>query len=119
MGHQTEQSDAARHIRADHLRLALRSARPSIESKLGRLCAMSNGGWSTNDGNGHRNSKAFREDIDTRRAVPPLLLPLHFSLISENIVRRVRLNYGLPEVKRTWGVGYKALLKELTSWRAA
>lgn len=48
-----------------------------------------------------------------RRPRPSLLTPLIPSLPAK-VVERVRIGYGLDEVRKTWGTGYRALLAEIS-----
>lgn len=116
MDMQTKPFPAPHVIDAECVELALRSCRWERQR---RQAAISNGGFSTNSRRGYGACRAYAPDIDTRRPVPPLLKPLNFDRFPVELVEHVRLCHGLAEVRRTWGIGYKALLAELTTRRAA
>lgn len=109
----TARFHSERRINAEDVHLALRARILPAASPLGPLCAMSDGGFSTNSRYGKRSCQAYRPDIDTRRAVPPLLIPLRLKRLPTHVIERVRRAGGPAEVKRTWGKGYKALVAEL------
>lgn len=97
---------AVRTINAEHVELVLMAIRARrLNPELARFAAISNGTVGTSC---HRRSTP---QSDAPRA-QPLLWPM-LSSVSPNLVERTRMHYGLPEVKRTWGVGYKAMLAEL------
>lgn len=42
----------------------------------------------------------------------PLLIPILPCTTSQKLLDSVRFSYGAPEVKRVWGIGYRALMAE-------
>lgn len=90
-----------RQINAKHLQSVLwaRKAAPDV-----RWCAMSN----TVDSYGCSRRMA----PDYRIKVPPLFLVM--SRISHSLVKQVR-SRGHKEVRKTWGVGIRALLAEIST----
>jgi hypothetical protein len=99
-----------RHINAEHLQLVLVTLRMRRNNPtLAKFCALSNGAtWQRCD----RRWRPTEESPANRWTHTPLCVPMIES-VRAPLVQRVRLNYGLAEVKATWGVGYKALLAEL------
>lgn len=99
-----------RYIKAEHLQLVLFTRR--LHQAIGktqatRWAAVSNGHNSLGSGCPRR---PHSPDMQRRLQHPPMLL--HISTVREQLVRRVRLTYGLTEIRKTWGVGYKAMLAE-------
>lgn len=97
-----------RYIKAEHVLLAL-VARKVANMQVAhgergaRWAAMSNG---VNTQSCDRRRGAYRLPC------PPLMLPMnHGDLL--RTVERSRLQRGLPEVRRTWGCGLRALQAEL------
>lgn len=91
-----------RHISADNVLLCLvaRKAKPFI-----RWAALSTGA----------STSSCRPRSGPGYCIPrPSLLYPMLSSVDLRLVDRVRIGYGLAEVKRTWGIGYKALKAELT-----
>jgi hypothetical protein len=99
-----------RHINAEHLQLVLVTLRMRRNNPtLAKFCALSNGAtWQRCD----RRYHPTEESPSNRWTHQPLCVPMLES-VRAPLVQRVRLNYGLQEVKATWGKGYKALLAEL------
>jgi hypothetical protein len=99
---------ADRYIYADDLRLSLVAHRAHRYTPgLRRIAAMSNTGFTT-----HRCDGSRRSEFEKRWAVPPLIGLLRPS-VPVALVRRVRLLGGLDEVRRTWGMGLRALVSEI------
>jgi hypothetical protein len=99
-----------RFIEAEHLQLVLVTMRMRRNNpEIARFCALSNGAtW-------QRCERRWLPREESKANVwvhRPLMVPMIQS-VTPKLVERVRLNHGLPEVKRTWGLGYKALLSEL------
>lgn len=92
-----------RHISASYLQLALvaRKIRP------GTKWAVISNGVNTYGCDPRIAPTSYR------RPTPSLLTPLLPS-VPARVVERVRLNYGLDEVRKTWGIGYRALLAEIS-----
>lgn len=64
-------------------------------------------------GSGWRNSWSYRQHMGMEPiAIRSGIRWLHGSELAP-VVKKVRLVAGLDEVKKTWGKGYKALLREL------
>ena len=99
-----------RVIKAEHLQLAL------FTRRLFKLSGKPVPAWAALS-NGHNilgcgcPRRPYDEHLQKRLQHPPMFLVAN--RISPHLVERVRLNYGLPEVKATWGTGFKALLAEL------
>ena len=101
--------NAPRFIKAEHVLLAL------VARKIGhfqmdngrpasRWAAMSNG--------------VNTQDCDRRRGAwrlncPPLMLPMNHGSLT-HAIDRTRLVGGLPEVRRTWGCGLRAIQAEVS-----
>jgi hypothetical protein len=97
------------------------------------MCAIVRLKSRTVEGGRHGRAAAFtqvpfwepscRERERDRRlgAAPRRALPLHFSAMDrgdmERVVERTRLERGLQEVRRTWGIGLRALQRELAGSR--
>lgn len=99
-----------RYIQADHLELVLFTRR--LYKLNGKSCpdwaALSNGHDSLGHGCPRRPHDAHMQRVLKH---PPMFLTTN--KLSPKLVERVRTRYGLPEVKATWGCGYKAMLKAL------
>lgn len=95
-----------RVIDAEHVKLALVThlARRHLPT-LARFSALSNGTVGTSC----RYRVAPQADAPRSR---PLLYPLLTS-ITPSLVERTRAHYGVTEIQRTWGVGYRAMLAQL------
>jgi hypothetical protein len=104
-----------RYIKADHLQLVLAVLRMRrLNPDIHPFCALSNGAtWM-------RCDRRYRSDSDTanRWTHQPLCLPMIPS-VTTRLVDRVKTGYGLREVKATWGTGYKVLLAEISTRKAA
>lgn len=99
-----------RRISVQHLELVLftrRLYRATGKAQPCRWAAVSNGHNSLGNGCPRR---PHSPDMQRHLLHPPMFV--HIGTVSERLVRRVRLTYGLPEVRKTWGTGYKALLAE-------
>jgi hypothetical protein len=108
------QGPSEHRISAEHLKLALFARKHSLSGfnpglLNTRWAAFSNGWDSLGNGCPRRPPSP---DLQRQLKHPPLFLPFRHG-ITEALVRRTRMSYGLPEIKRTWGLGYKALLAEL------
>lgn len=86
-------------INAEHVLLTL-VARKALKSR--RWAAMSDGA--------HTNSCGRRSGHYAVKH-PPLMVPMTRGNMN-NVVEHVRLMRGLPEVRKTWGAGYRAMLQE-------
>ena len=112
----TEQAPHERHINAEHLQLVL------FTRRLRQLTAYSGPQWAAIS-NGHdtlgMGCPRRPHDARMQRVLkhPPLFRP--GNRLTPELVQRVRMTYGLPEVKATWHCGFKALLAELTQRGAA
>jgi hypothetical protein len=98
-----------RYIKAEHLSLALVTAKArKLGLDTGRFAAFSNG----HDKFGHGCPSRPHSDEAKRRLVCP---PMFHGIlgIDSSLIKRVCTHYGPLEVKRTWGIGYKALLKQI------
>jgi hypothetical protein len=109
-------SGHTRHINVEHLQLVLVTLRMRRNNPtLAKFCALSNGAtWQRCE----RRYRPNEESPANRWTHSPLLVPMLES-VTPKLVERVRLTYGLPEVKRIWGMGYKALLSTLQPKREA
>lgn len=99
-----------RRISAEHLGLALftrRLYRATNNTERPRWAAMSNGHDSLGCGCPRR---PHSPEMQRRLLTPPMLLVIR--TVPERLVRRVRLTYGLPEVRKMWGTGFKSMLAE-------
>jgi hypothetical protein len=105
-----------RKINADHLQLVLVTMRMRRNNpSLARFCALSNGAtWQRCE----YRQRPSDEPAANRWVHQPLMVPMLPSVTSR-LVERVRLHHGLPEVKATWGQGYKAMLAEVSPQRRA
>ena len=91
-------------ISADHVLLLLVTRKmPSLQT---RWAAMSNGTATPACGNRCRGD-AWRLKFN------PMLSPMQRGRMHD-VVQRTRRQDGLPEVRRTWGAGLKAMLAETT-----
>lgn len=103
----TTQLDQAKphHIKLEHVQLVrvLRKANPRP-----RWSAVSETGNYLNQCVSYRWGEG-----PSKNKHPPLALPLHRCSIPESLVERIRITRGAAEVKRTFGVGYKAMLAEI------
>lgn len=112
--HLTVQAPAHGHerrIKVDHLKLVLFTRRlnqVSVNSEPGRWAAFSNGHDSLLSTGCPR--RPHSPEMQHRLQHPPLLLTIR--TVPEHLVRRVRLTRGLQEVRKTWGIGFKAMLAE-------
>lgn len=104
-----------RFIDAEHVLLALVTIRAKrLNPKLAQFAAISNGGASTN--------LCTQRDASTRTPhscwrTPPMLVPLLPS-VRQKLIERMRVRPdGLKEIRRTFGVGYKAMLDEIATRR--
>lgn len=91
-----------RVILAEHVQLAL------VAAKLNRNCrwaAVSDCLWTT------RTCTLRRIGGDSAHKQPPTLQPMQRGHLHRAIERQ-RLTQGLPSIKATFGLGYKALLAE-------
>lgn len=101
---------ADRFIKAEHVLLALVArkiaARQIASGERGaRWAAMSNG---VSTQSCDRRRRAYRLPC------PPLMQPMHRGNLAE-VVERTRLVGGLPEVRRTWGLGLRAMQAEVAN----
>lgn len=99
-----------RYINAEHLELVAFTRRLYRATSTPQPCqwaAVSNGHDSLGNGCPRRPHSA---DMQQRLQHPPMMLPMR--TVQEQLVRRVRTNYGLSEVRKTWGVGLKEMLAE-------
>lgn len=102
-----------KHIDLEHLKLVLFCRRlKTLEGK--RYAAMSEG---------HDvmladacPQRPYSDFLKSRLKTPPMFMPMQRTSVPAKLVERVRMVHGLPEVKRTWGVGYKAMLAETAGW---
>lgn len=102
-----------RRIKAEDVKLALGIARARLHMPdLPRMCALSNGATPLSC-----YPRGELSPSDTRWTHPPLCLPMISSVCSD-LVEAVRSRHGVKEVKRIWGVGYRALLTELNGTKA-
>jgi hypothetical protein len=104
-----------RYINAEHLQLVLITLRMRRNNpSVAKFCALSNGAtWQRCD----RRYRPTEESPANRWTHTPLCVPMIES-VSTRLVERVRLTYGLAEVKATWGMGYKAMLAAVSYRRA-
>jgi len=103
-------SQADRYINAVDVHIALVAHRAHRYTPgLRRIAAMSDGGFTT-----HRCDGSRRSEFETRRRIPPLIQLLRPS-VPLSLVQRVRLLGGLDEIRRTWGMGLRALVAEINS----
>ena len=86
-------------INAEHVLLSL-VARRALKGR--RWAAMSDGAHTNPCGASYGRFAAKH---------PPLMVPMTRGRMN-NVVEHVRLNWGLPEVRKTWGAGYRAMLEE-------
>lgn len=98
-GSNTLEPTIQHRINASHLQLALK-ARKTL--RLCRWAAMSNGS--------HTNSCTTRAG-HYALPHPPLLMPMTRGDM-DSVIERTRLHFGLPEVRRTFGTHYTAMLAE-------
>lgn len=102
-----------RSINAGHLRLALGIAKARLHMPdLPRMCALSNGATPLSC-----RPRAETDPSDKRWTHPPLCLPM-ISSVRDDLVKAVRSRYGVKEVQKVWGIGYRALLAELAGTKA-
>jgi hypothetical protein len=98
-------------INAEHVLLALVALRAKrMNPTIARFAAISNGAMTTR--------RCTTRDARSRVPhsvwrTPPMLYPLLPS-VPASLVEHVRVFHGLLEVKKTWGIGYKALLAEVS-----
>lgn len=106
-----------RFIKAEHLLLVLVTIKAKQHnSTLAQFAAISNGANTTNRCTWR---DAYRTTPHSCWRTPPLFLPLLPS-VRPDLIERVRLRPdGLKEIKRTWGIGYKAMLQEVAPKRVA
>lgn len=99
-----------RHIQAEHLKLVLFNRRLHKHSShpAQPWAALSNGHNFFGSGCPRR---PFDEHLQKRLQHPPLFCLAN--TVNHSLVERVRMHYGAAEVKATWGIGYKAMLKAL------
>lgn len=102
-----------KHIKVEHLKLVLFS-RKLNDPKSKRFAAMSEG-HDVLLANGCPQ-RPYNDFLKSRLKAPPMFMPMLRTSVPARLVERVRMVYGLPEVKRTWGVGYKAMLTETAGW---
>lgn len=104
-----------RHISAEHVLLVLVTLRARrINPTLARFAAISNGANSTNRCT-LRDARSTTPHSCWR--VPPAMTPLLPS-VRQSLIERVRVRPdGLREIRRTWGIGYKAMLDEIATRR--
>lgn len=104
-----------RRIDAEHVQLTLSIAKGRSLGLLdvGPWCALSNGATPY----ACRERLIEEPDSRTRWTHRPLALPM-LTCITPSMVNRVRTHYGLDEVRKTWGIGYRALLAELKGKKA-
>jgi len=70
-------------------------------------------------GTSWRHARGYREHLGLSPVqIRPSLGTLHHGDVIR-VVEKVRTLRGLDEVKRTWGIGYKALIAELNARRLA
>lgn len=93
-----------KHILVDHVKLVLFSRR--LDSQR-RTVALTEGHDVFGCGCPRKP-----HDAESKKALkaPPMFWPVSRTSVPAQLVRRVRMERGLKEVKRTWGVGYKAML---------
>lgn len=84
------------HIRADHLELCMATRRMH---GVARFAAMSDG---TDTNSCSRRSGHYRIQHG------PLMVPMNRGQM-RTVVERTRLHHGLDEVRRTWGIGLRAM----------
>lgn len=102
---------ATHHIQADHvaLLLALRKANPHA-----RWCALSNGFDAGDCGGSWRHSHLHRTYLELPpHALRPRISSLWHGDLGRTI-KKVQLFGGSKEMRRTWGVGFKALMAEIS-----
>lgn len=106
-----------RFINAEHVLLALVTIRAKRHNPaLAQFAAISNGGASTNQCTWR---DARRTTPHSCWRTPPLFLPLLPS-VRPDLIERMRVRPdGLKEIKRTWGISYKAMLNEVAPKREA
>lgn len=106
-----------RVINAEHLLLSLVALRAKrLNPQISKFAAISNGAETTN----RCTLRAARSSTPhSCWRTPPLLMPLLPS-VRQALVERIRIRPdGLKEIKRTWGIGYKAMLQEIAPKRGA
>jgi len=102
-----------KHIDVEHLELVLISRKlRTLQGK--RYAAMSEGHDCLGGG---CPRKPYSDFLKKHLKTPPMFTPMLRTSVPAELVERVRMVYGLPEVKRTWGVGYKAMLAETEGWQ--
>lgn len=100
------------HIRAQHLAdvLALRKANPAA-----KWYAVSNGIEAGDCGHSWRNSYTYLRYLEIEPLpLTPFVSSLHHGCHLGRVVKKTLLLRGPKEVKRTWGVGFKALMAEIS-----
>jgi hypothetical protein len=102
---------ATHHIKADHvaLLLALRKANPRCQ-----WLAVSNGFDAGACGSSWHNTFLYRQRLGMgAHALRPMVTSLYQEGL-QGTIKKVLLTGGPKEVKRTWGVGFKALMAEIS-----
>ena len=108
----TPAAGSGQTIRASDLRFVLAAYRMR-RSNGGRTCqlAVLTAGPVLHADCSHRNRQRRREDVLLYGSLKTQVTPLDRGHMAD-LVLRTRVFHGLAEVRKTWGVGIKALLAE-------